>query len=398
MNTSAPQVTPPPESVTASRDVEDAVPAAPVRSGFLDLARAVAILMMLQGHTLHVVLAIEARTGTAFDLWSLLRGLTACMFLLLSGFAFTFATHRHWADHLTSRTTIARRLRRFGFFLLLGYALHFPGKLVHLYGMSEERWRSFLVVDVLQCIAVMLALLQLLVLATRAPRRYARVAAVGCLAIVALTPAIWRFDWTGPLPLVLAAYLSPATGSLFPLFPWGAYVLLGAVLGDLYTRLGAGRVASFGNGVLLPGGVALLALSFIGARVPWAPLGPTDFWSTSPNQFLLRAGLVLLVLGTLAHISQRILRLPYVAQALAQESLTIYAIHLCIVYGSVWNVGLRQLVGPTLTLIPALGYVAVLWASMALLACVWRWCKQREPGVAQWVRVGVAGLLLGKLL
>ena len=65
------------------------------------------------------MLTIEARTGTAFDIWSLVRGLTACMFLLLSGFAFTFATHRHWADHLTSRATIARRLRRFGFFLRL---------------------------------------------------------------------------------------------------------------------------------------------------------------------------------------------------------------------------------------------------------------------------------------
>ncbi|MBI2828448.1 MAG: DUF1624 domain-containing protein [Acidobacteria bacterium] len=358
-----------------------------------------AILLMLQGHTLHTVLASDARTGTAFYIWSFLRGLTACMFLLLSGFAFTFATRRHWVDHLTLSPTIGRRLRRFGFFLLLGYALHFPmAKLAHLYGMSEERWRSFLVVDVLQCIAVMLILLQGLVLVTRTPRRYASVAAVGCLAIVALTPAMWRFDWTGPLPVGLAAYLSPATGSLFPLFPWGAYVLLGAVLGDLYMRRGAIDVASFGNRVLLPGGVGLVALSIVGASMPLAPLGPTDFWLTSPNQFLLRAGLVLLVLGALAHISQRISRQPYVVQALAQESLTVYAIHLCIVYGSVWNVGLRQLVGPTLRVIPALGCIVVVWGAMALLASAWHWCKHREPGAAKWVRLGVSGLLLGTLI
>lgn len=400
MTTIAPEVTPSvQEPVALSRDVEDTVPTASTRSGFLDLARAVAILLMLQGHTLHTVLVSDARTGTLFYIWSFLRGLTACLFLLLSGFAFTFATRRRWADHLMSFATIGRRLRRFGFFLLLGYALHFPmAKLAHLYGMSEERWRSFLVVDVLQCIAVMLTLLQGLVLVTRTPRRYVGVAAAGCLAIVVLTPAVWRFDWTGPLPVGLAAYLSPATGSLFPVFPWGAYVLLGAVLGDLYMRRGTVHVASFGNRVLLPGGVALVALSFVGARVPLAPFGRTDFWSTSPNQFLLRAGLVLLLLGALAHISQRISRQPYVVQALAQESLTIYAVHLCIVYGSVWNVGVRQLVGPTLTVIPALGGVAVVWGAMALLAYAWHWGKHRKPGAAQRVRLGAAGLLLGTLL
>lgn len=41
------------------------------------------------------------------------------------------------------------------------YALHFPmAKCVHLSGMSDERWRSFFAVDVLQCIAVMLTFLQ----------------------------------------------------------------------------------------------------------------------------------------------------------------------------------------------------------------------------------------------
>jgi len=369
------------------------------RTGFLDLARAVAVLLMLQGHTLHTVLASDLRTGTAFHIWSFLRGLTACMFLLLSGFTFTIATHRRWAKHLASFETNGRRLRRFGFFLLLGYALHFPtARLANLYGLSQERWRSFLVVDVLQCIAVMLTLLQGLVLVTRTPTRFARAAAAGCFAIVVLTPAVWRLDWTVPLPVGLAAYLSPSTGSLFPLFPWGAYVLLGAVLGDLNIRYGNVSDTRFANRVLLPGSAALVALSIIGARAHLSPLGPTDFWSTSPNQFLLRAGLVLFVLGSVSHVHQRFFRSSYVVQALAQESLTIYAVHLCLVYGSVWNAGLRQLVGPTLSVIPSLSAVAAVWAAMALLACVWQSCKLQRHDIAWKVRLGVAGLLFGRLL
>jgi hypothetical protein len=321
------------------------------------------------------------------------------MFLLLSGLAFTLAAHRHWAGPSTSRAAIARRLRRFGFFLLLGYALHLPmARITHLVGMSGERWRDFLAVDILQCIAVMLTFLQGALLLARTPGRFAGIALVACAATVVLTPVVWRIDWTDRLPLALAAYFSPETGSLFPLFPWGAYVLLGAALGHLYVRRGVNRVASFGYRVLLPGGAGLLAWSFIGTRVPFTPFGQTDFWTTSPNQFLLRAGIVLLVLGAVTFVTKRVSKPPYVVQALAQESLTVYGVHLCIVYGSVWNEGLQQVIGPSLTMLPSLLAVATMWGAMAALACIWRGCKHREPGIAQWVRAGTGGLLLGRML
>lgn len=384
-------------SVTTSRNVEHDVAASP-RSAFADLARTVAILMMLQGHTLDAVLASELRTGHAFYVWSFVRGLASCIFLLLSGFVFTLATHRHW-DHCASRELIVRRFGRFGFFLLLGYGLHFPmAKLAHLYGMSEERWQSFLIVDVLQCIAVMLAVLQILVWALRTLRRYTVGAAIGCAAIVALTPSMWRIDWGQRVPLTIAAYLSPAIASPFPLFPWGAYILLGAVLGALYLRASAGQFARDYTRVLLGGGLGMLGVGLVCARVPLQPFGETAFWYTSPNLFLVRSGLVLLVLGGLAYLSPLLSRRARVVQVLAQESLTIYAVHVCLVYGSVWNAGLRQRVGPTLTLLPALAYVAAMCAAMILLAFAWHWCKRHEPGVAQWVRVGAGGVLVGRLL
>ena len=151
---------------------------------------------------------------------------------------------------------------------------------------------------------------------------------------------------------------------------------------------------AFANSVLLPTGLAMLVLAVVGARLSLEPFGTTDFWSTSPNHFLLRAGLVLIVLGLLAHLSRGVSRPAFIVQALAQESLTVYAIHLCIVYGSPWNVGLYQLVGPSLAVLPALACVVTLCVSMALLACGWNWCKHSHPGTARWVRAGVAGLLL----
>lgn len=106
----------------------------------------------------------------------------------------------------------------------------------------------------------------------------------------------------------------------------------------------------------------------------------------------------MLGLGLLARVCRLVSKPAYPVQALAHESLTVYAVHLGIVYGSAWNLGLRQYVGPTLTLLPALAYVAAMWASMTVLASGWHWLKHRQPGVAQWVRVGAGGLLLGRLL
>ena len=54
------------------------------------------------------------------------RGLTSCLFLILSGFAFSIATARHWTLHTAVSPAILKRARRFGLFIALGYALHFP--------------------------------------------------------------------------------------------------------------------------------------------------------------------------------------------------------------------------------------------------------------------------------
>jgi len=369
------------------------------RSAFIDIARAIAVLMMLQGHTLHAVLSNDARTGPLYLLWSFARGQTSCTFLLLSGFVFTLATHRHWIDRAVARTALPRRLRRFAFFLMLGYALHLPtDRIGNLLIVSDGAWRRFVAVDVLQCVAVMLMILQGLAFTTRGPRPFAVAAGVACAVVVSLTAVVWSVDWSARLPLALAAYLTPAGGSQFPLFPWGAYILFGAVLGELYIRTPSSRFTSFANRVLLGGGLVMLGLSYAGSRMTLQPFGPTDFWTTSPNLFLMRTAVVLLFLGVVAHVSRAQPQPHPVLQALAQESLAIYAVHLCLVYGSVWTSGLYQMVGQRLTLAPALGVVASMLAAMVSLAAWWHWCKRHRPRTARWARVVLATVLLGRLL
>ena len=69
---------------------------------FIDLARTLAVVLMLYGHTVSALLAPEFRAGTWYDVWQFQRGLTSCLFLLLSGFAFSIATARRWSTPWSS--------------------------------------------------------------------------------------------------------------------------------------------------------------------------------------------------------------------------------------------------------------------------------------------------------
>jgi acyltransferase len=365
---------------------------------FIDLARALAAVFMLYGHTVSALLAPRYQSGTWFDIWVFQRGLTSSLFLLLSGFAFSIATGRHWSSHGQLSPAVFKRLRRFTLFVILGYALHFPvARFVDLPLATSERWRSFLAVDVLQLIGATFLGIQLLVMLTRSRRLFGWTAVVLALAVVLATPLFWGIDWTMHLPLSMAAYLSPSAGSQFPLFPWAAYVLLGAALGQWYLKWGTARLDWYANVALFAPGLALVTLTFLVDALPTSVVG-IGAWDSVPNQVALRMGASLMLLALVARASQRITRLPHVFGAVAQETLLIYFVHLCIVYGSVWNRGLMQAFGPTLAPGRTAVVVVVLLAAMGGLALYWNWWKHTRPRLARWTALAVGGVLLYRLL
>jgi uncharacterized membrane protein len=250
---------------------------------------------------------------------------------------------------------------------------------------TDAQWRSFLAVDVLQLIGTSLLLLQAMVMMARTRQVFTVASFLLGTAIIAASPAVWRIDWVPLAPLWVAAYLSPATGALFPLFPWLAYVLIGAGIGQIYARLGAAHLRAFASwGMLVPGA----ALVGLGVSVV----------HELPGETLIRIGACLAIIGVLAQVSRRITQLPHVFGAVAQESLTVYFVHLCIVYGSIWNPGLVRLYGGSLslgaTVLAALAVVGV----MVALAWQWNRFKHSRPHAARWVTATVGVALVAWLL
>ncbi|MEW5981226.1 MAG: heparan-alpha-glucosaminide N-acetyltransferase domain-containing protein [Acidobacteriota bacterium] len=365
---------------------------------FLDLARAAAVLFMVQGHTIHQLLDQVYEPTLVFQSWLFLRGLTSCMFLLLSGFAFSVASDKYWDDHRGRWRRVARRLIRFSFFLGLGYLIHFPmGRFAHLEFASDERWRSFLQVDVLQVVAVSLLLLQGLILLLGTRRRFAVASALVAGVIALATPLMWSRTWVDGVPLWLASYLSSDTGSIFPFFPWGTYLFAGAALGMAYARRAAGHSPARPAASLAWLGGMLAMAGLVGFLLPFQPLGTVDPWRAGPAMLLIRLGLIFLVLGGFVAASRWVPRLPRSIQALSQESLMIYVVHVAALYGSLWAPGLGQVLGRQ-DLFHTVAWIGVLFVSMTFLAWVWNQTKRQRPLAIHVARAAIAVALIWPLI
>src|SRR5438093_840269 len=124
--------------------------------------RGVAVVVMVIGHSIDSVLALDARSTEAFRLYDAVRGLTAPIFLFVSGFAFAIVTERHWDECRTFSRRLRGRLLKVILLLMIGYALHLPffsfNKL--LYETKPEAYAQLFQADMLHCVAAGILLLQ----------------------------------------------------------------------------------------------------------------------------------------------------------------------------------------------------------------------------------------------
>ena len=358
---------------------------------FVDLTRALAVILMIAGHTVSGLLNPAYNASPWFDVWQFQRGLTSSLFLLLSGFAFSVATARHWPSHLRLSGAFLRRLRRFSFFLLLGYTLHMPVQSVRaIWHLDPVAWRGFVAVDVLQLIGATFITIQFLVFFCRSRAVFA----VTCLVLAALilvsTPTAWDAPWGQHLPDAVRAFFTVSGGSTFPMVPFAASVLIGAATGQLYAHWGAAHLLTFANRVLFGGALVLTIPGALARYYHWMPFGDGPSGAI-PMEYVLRTGVSFAILGVAAHVSTRLTGIPKLVGALAQESLTVYYLHLCLVYGSIWSFGIQQVIGgPVLGLGAAFGVAGVVAILMVGVALYWNWCKHARPKLALGFKVAAA--------
>jgi uncharacterized membrane protein len=362
-----------------------APPAKSPRIAFIDLLRGWAVIVMIETHVFNATLLPALRETDLFHVLRFVNGLVAPSFLFASGMAFAVTARRKLPEYLAGRPALFRQLLRLLLVLLIGYTLHIPKfSLAHLLHVAgDEAWRTCAQVDVLHCIAVSLLLLLAMLLLFRTEARTYLAAAVLIPLIAVVTPMVWASETVRALPLPLGAYLTNAYRSMFPLFPWTAFLLSGALTGYLYLEAKDRMVRR----LLIGGGVAI-AGSLLLLPVAEAAYPVFDFWRSSPNFFFLRLGIVLLLCaGMLLYEQSRGVSTASAVTLIGRESLIVYVAHLTLIYGDVGTFNFRKWVDSTFGYAEALGVTIALLAAMYLLARAWSAVKRgpsRRKAIVEW--------------
>jgi uncharacterized membrane protein len=324
------------------------------RLSYIDWMRGLACVLMFQTHCYDSWLSPEARNSAVF-VWSQLLGtLPAPLFIFLAGISFALVTERLREKGVSSveiaKTTIRRGAEIFALGLLFRvqeYAL----------GYHWVPWTDLLRVDILNILGFSVMLMGVLcwLSADRSPANPSAltqtVAAsrsrgifAGLLAatIVAMaTPLLWTTYRPLWLPWPLESYINGVhvLGKpqywLFPLFPWSAFAFVGLAVGFfLFTNI-AKRYEAVIFAAL--GGTGILAC-FLSIKLDTSPvqLYPLyDYWHTSPNFFLMRCGILLIILFCVyAWCRWGVAQLGFspIIQ-LGKTSLLVYWVHIEFVYG-----------------------------------------------------------------
>jgi uncharacterized membrane protein len=363
---------------------------------FLDAMRGFAVIVMVMGHSIDSVLSVEARSTDLFRLYDALRGFTAPMFLFVSGLVFTVGTEKRWLEYVSTRKAVARRFLKFLALLAIGYALHFPffslTKIVQ--SASPDEYAQFFQVDILHCVAVSLMILQATVILSRTPQRFAVAIAALAAGIVLATPYVWQVDFGRLLAPAVSAYFNQQHVSIFPMFPYSAFVFLGAAIGHLYLEAKRREDEHRFFAGLLIGALGLGAAGIVFDILPVSLYPPQDYWKTSPNFFLIRIAVVLLVTVGFFYVR----KIPDIVMrqliVLGQASLFVYVSHVVTVYGSAANEGLTHLVGRSLSYSQSLAVALAVLLSTLLFVHVWNHVRMRHFLPARFVQIGFVSTLL----
>jgi uncharacterized membrane protein len=285
------------------------------RLSYIDWMRGLACVLMFQTHCYDSWLSSEARKSAVFA-WSQLGGtLPAPLFLFLSGISFALVTERLREKGLSSgaiaKTTIRRGAEIFALGLLFRvqeYAL----------GYRWVSWTDLLRVDILNMLGLSMMLMGVLcwlsvarrhdpasalpqiVAASRTRGIFAGL--VAATVVATATPFLWTTYRPLWLPWPLESYINGVhiLGKpqywLFPLFPWSAFSFVGLAVGFfLFTNIAKRNEALVfaalgGTGIL----ACLLSLKLDTSSIHLYPTN--DYWHTSPNFFLMRCGVLLIIL------------------------------------------------------------------------------------------------------
>ena len=311
---------------------------------FIDIIRAFAICMMLEGHFIDGLLAPEYRdeNNLFYATWHYIRGMTAPVFFTVSGFIFTYLLikEQNPAKMGWNHVRVQKGVRRGINLIIIAYLLR--ANILNLFtpdytDMNVRR------VDVLHCIGLSLLFLIAFYLLTyrRKNRLRMSIMLLGTTFVAFFFEPIYSHLTYEYLPMALANYFTKENGSVFTIFPWFGYASLGGFMGFLFyknrenTHLYRNMIIWY---IFL--GVILITFPYWMGKIA-DTLQIHSLQLIAHGDYLIkRIGNVLLFFA-LFMILRHVITSPTL-QKIGQNTLSIYVIHYIILYGSFTGMGLYR--------------------------------------------------------
>ena len=361
---------------------------------FIDLLRFIAVVFMIQGHTFDALLATDLRFKGLFFVHDFFHGFIAPMFLFASGVAFGISTFKKWEEHTSLTNHVARRYGKFIGLIVIGYGLHLPYFSLQkiIAEATPAEIAMWLQVDALHCIAATMLILQTAVVLLKTEKKFIWFIVLFAACVIFLSPIMWSTNFVGTFPLWFVSYINASNFSWFPIFPWSAYILCGVFFSWLFINAKEHHQAVSLMQKTVVVGLLMFFGSFILLSLPTQLYPYHDIWKVNPLIVFARLGFVTVVTSGIFFAEHSFKIKPTIPQLMGRESLFIYILHLIILYGSVMNQGLQQIIRQTLSVVEAsLAFIAI-FAFITIFVFGWNYYKKNyriAAIITRWAAVGV---------
>jgi hypothetical protein len=306
---------------------------------FIDIARSIAILLMLEGHFIDNGLmdVYRDKTYDFYYAWLFIRGFTSPIFLTITGIVFTYLLIGNDQFDYFKNNRIKKGYKRALELLFWGYLLQFEG------------------FHVLQCIGI--GILSILIL-------------YGIFKVIKIVP-LWvyffiagtfvfsshiliyswpkEYYWPENAPVFLQDIFH-GKNSIFPILPNMGYTMYGAMIGViLYSYKSKVKEWIFILSVFLIG--AFLYFFIKDVLLILEGIFPHSIYHLYKVDWLYEClGMVLMILAILITVEKLIGEIkPNLFLKIGQNTLTIYILHMVVLYGSITGLGVNRIFHKNLT-------------------------------------------------
>jgi uncharacterized membrane protein len=370
------------------------------RLAYIDWMRGLACVLMFQSHCYSSWLTPEARKSSLYEWSQLLGTLPAPLFIFLSGISLALVTEKLHEKGATRSAIAKKTILRGAEIFALGIVFRIQEFVL---GYPISPWTDLFRVDVLNILGISMILMAVLcwmtsfeVGAASSPnegvtrtqqlarwRNWTTLGALIAAAFVALlTPPVWTTHRPAWLPWPLESYFDGVhvfgrpQAWLFPIFPWVAFAFSGLAVGFFLLSDFAKRKETSAFVAMGGTGTLACALSVLSDAGPIHLYDPAiyDYWHTSPSFFLMRCGVLLMIL----FLVYAWCRWGFAQKGfspiiqLGKTSLLVYWVHIEFVYGrlSILPKGRCSIAAATA------GLLIIFVAMLALSIARTRWKKR----------------------